>query len=202
MVEMGKQSISSIATLSRSPSRVYHKNVFRGAHLVVEPELNRGSLSLQEKIEFYKIQQHKFDTWKKGVEIRRDMTLLDRCNQTVRKALLAAHPIEQVKELKATESEFTKWLRKAALDPTMSTYTRKAKAVMDNAMAKQFLSETDEVQADMIERSALATTEMSTNEYSTTIQDNLSYILEMCFSTSDIHATASCVLHYMNNSGM
>ena len=40
-------------------------------------------------------------------------------------------------------TDFMTW--KAAQDPTVSTYTRKAKTVTDNNMARQFLSKTDEV---------------------------------------------------------
>ena len=48
------------------------------------------------------------------------------------------------------------WLRKAAQDPAMSTYLRKARAMSDYAVAKQFLSETDEAWAERVERLARA----------------------------------------------
>ena len=51
------------------------------------------------------------------------------------------------------------WLRKAAQDPTMSTYMRKTKAMSDYAVAKQFLSEIDEVWVERIERLANAVEE-------------------------------------------
>ena len=62
----------------------------------------------------------------------------------MRKALLAVHPVEEVERLECRVSDFMTWLRKASQDPTMSTYVRKSKAVLDFAVAKQFLSETDE----------------------------------------------------------
>ena len=72
------------------------------------------------------------------------MTLLDKCTQQVRKTLIAAHPAEEIEHLECRVSIFMIWLRKAAQDPTMSTCMKKAKAMSDYAVAKQFLSETDE----------------------------------------------------------
>ena len=46
------------------------------------------------------------------------------------------------------------WLHKAAQDPSMSTYMKKARAMTDYAVAKQFLSETDEAWAERVERLA------------------------------------------------
>ena len=82
------------------------------------------------------------------------MTLLDRCTHQVRKALLAAHPEEEIEHLECKVMDFMTWLRKAAQDPTMSTYMRKTKAMSDYAVAKQFLSEIDEVWVERIERLA------------------------------------------------
>ena len=68
----------------------------------------------------------------------------------MRKVLLAAHPAEEIEHLECKVSVFMMWLRKAAQDPTMSTYMRKARAMSDYAIAKQFLSETDEAWAERV----------------------------------------------------
>ena len=115
-------------------------------HPIQEPELSARNLNTPEKIEFHKLTMRKYEDWKKGAEIRREirMTLLDKCTQQVKKAFLAAHPAEEVEHLECKVSVFMTWLRKAAQDPTMSTYMRKSRAMSDYAVAKQFLSETDE----------------------------------------------------------
>ena len=124
----------------------------------MEPEFNPRNLNTQEKIELHKMSMKKFEEWKKGAEIRRDisMTLLDKCTQQVRKVLLAAHPAEEIEHLECKVMDFMTWVRKAAQDPTMSTYMRKAKAMSDYAVAKQFLSEMDEAWAERLERLASA----------------------------------------------
>ena len=59
------------------------------------------------------------------------MTLLDRCTQQVRKALLAVHPVEEIESLECRVIDFMTCMRKEAQDPTMSTYMRKSKAMSD-----------------------------------------------------------------------
>ena len=56
----------------------------------------------------------KYEDWKKGAETRREirMTLLDKCTQHVWKALLAAHPVEEIENLEWKVSEFMIWLHK------------------------------------------------------------------------------------------
>ena len=100
----------------------------------------------------------KFQIWKKGAESRRDikMNLLDRCTQQVRKALLAAHLLQETESLECRVIDFMTSLRKAAQDPSMSTYMRKSKALADYTMVKQFLSESDESWAERIDRLAIA----------------------------------------------
>ena len=65
------------------------------------------------------------------------MFLLDRCTQ---QALLAVHPVEEIESLECMGMDSMTWMRKAAQDPTMSTYMRKSKAMTDYTTAKQFLS--------------------------------------------------------------
>ena len=93
---------------------------------------------MPQKIEFHKLTMKKFGEWKKGAGTTRDirMILLDKCTQQVRKALLAVHPVEEIENLKCRVSVFMTWLRKAAQDPTMSTYMKKAKAMSDYAVTK------------------------------------------------------------------
>ena len=120
--------------------------------------MNARNLNTPEKIEVHKSTQKKFDTWKKDAEFRRDirMTIHDRCTQQVRKALLAAHPIEDIEHLEYRITEFMTWARKTSQDPIMSTYMRKSKTVSDYAVAKQFLFETDEAWVERVERLATA----------------------------------------------
>ena len=127
-------------------------------HPVAEPELSARNLNTPEKIEFHKLTMRKFEEWKKGAEVRREirLTLLDKCTQQVRKVLLAAHPVDEIENLECKVTELMVWLRKAAQDPAMSTYLRKARAMSDYAVAKQFLSETDEAWAERVERLARA----------------------------------------------
>ena len=74
----------------------------------------------------------------------------------MRKAPLVAHPIEEIENLDCRVTEFMIRLRKAAQDPTMSTYMTKSKAMSDYTVAKQFLLETDEARVERIERLARA----------------------------------------------
>ena len=100
----------------------------------------------------------RFEVWKKGAESKRDIrtTLLDRCTQQVRKALLAAHPVEEIESLECRVIDFITLMRKAAQDPSMSTYMRKSKAMADYTPAKQLLSETEEPWAERVERLVIA----------------------------------------------
>ena len=87
-----------------------------GDHPIPEPELSARNLSTPEKIEFHKLTMRKFEEWKKGAEVRREirLTLLDKCTQQVRKVLLAAHPVDEIENLECKVTEFMVWLRKAA----------------------------------------------------------------------------------------
>ena len=127
-------------------------------HPIPEPEFSARNLNTQEKIEFRKMSMQKFDIWKKGAESRRDiwMTLLDRCTQQVRKALLAAHLVEVIESLECRVMDFMTWLRKVVQDLSMSTYMRMSKAMSDYTMAKQFLFEIDEAWSERVERLANA----------------------------------------------
>ena len=68
---------------------------------MVDPEFSARNLNTPEKIEFHKISMKKYETWKMGAESRRNLrlTLLDRYTQQVRKAQLAAHPVEEIESL-------------------------------------------------------------------------------------------------------
>ena len=86
--------------------------------------------------------------------------MLDRCTQQVRKALLAAYPVEEIESFECRVMDFMTWLRMAAQDP-MSTYMQKSKAMSDYTMAKQFLSETDEAWAERVKRLVISIEETS-----------------------------------------
>ena len=128
-------------------------------HPIPEPEFSARNLNVQEKIEFHELSMKKFEIWKKGTVSRRDtrINLLDRCTQQVRKALLAAHSVEEIESLECRVIDFMTCLSKAAQDPSMSTYMRKSKVLVDISHdGKQFLSESDEAWAERIDQLAIA----------------------------------------------